>query len=149
MLYHVPQIESAVFEMRRVLAPGGRLIATTNAQGMAVHDLLADAIDSRLGAGKYPRWVVHDRFCSENGESLLRSSFDNVRAEHLDVKVVVKDPGIVVGYLESLEPSLRGSFPDDLWEPCLDEIRNRVARTTETYGSFTFTKRTTAFIATK
>ena len=149
MLYHVPQIERAAFELWRVLTPGGRLVATTNAQGMAAHDLLADAIDSRLGAGTYPRWVVHDRFCSENGESLLRSSFDDVRAEHLDVKVVVQDPGIVVRYLESLEPSLRGSFPDDLWEPCLDEITSQVTNATETYGSFTFTKRTTAFIATK
>ena len=149
MLYHVPQIEEAAFEIWRVLAPGGRLIATTNAQGMVVHDLLADAIDSRLGAGTYPRWVVHDRFCSENGEGLLRSCFDDVRAEHLDVKVVVQDPGIVVGYLESLEPSLPGSFPNDLWEPCLEEIRSRVVQATEAYGSFIFTKRMTAFIATK
>ena len=148
ILYHAPQIEEATFEIWCVLAPGGRLVATTNSQGMAVHDLLADAVYSRLGVGTYPRWVVHDRFCSENGEELLRAAFDEVRAEHLDVKVSVDNPGVVVGYLQSLEPSLRGSFPSHLWAPCLEDVRSRVAQDVEALGSFTFTKRTTAFIAT-
>jgi ubiquinone/menaquinone biosynthesis C-methylase UbiE len=38
MLYHVPDLDQAIAELRRVLCPGGTLLAATNGQGH-MHEL--------------------------------------------------------------------------------------------------------------
>jgi ubiquinone/menaquinone biosynthesis C-methylase UbiE len=51
ILYHVPDVPAAVAELRRIVRPGGTLLASTNSDGgMAeVHDLLDDAVSDVPG----------------------------------------------------------------------------------------------------
>lgn len=67
MLYHVSDVDLALAELRRVLRPGGRLVAVTNSR-----DHLAELADL-LGAERpeYP-------FSAENGEDQLRRHFRTV-----------------------------------------------------------------------
>lgn len=88
MLYHVPDIDAAVREMARVLAPGGRVSATTVGDGHMAE------IDGLVGAPT--SWS----FRLENGAGLLSSHFD-VHREIFPDALLITDPAAVVAYLKS------------------------------------------------
>jgi ubiquinone/menaquinone biosynthesis C-methylase UbiE len=91
MLYHATDVERAVSELARVLGPGGRLVAVTNAIDH-LHELweLAGRETSARAFG----------FRSENGEEALRRHFSYV--ERRDVRGwVVMDDDAVRRYAES------------------------------------------------
>jgi SAM-dependent methyltransferase len=80
MLYHVREIDEALAELARVLRPGGRLVAVTNA---ARHwQELMDV----LGVEREP-----SSFSGENGEELLRGHFAAI--ERRDADGVIVFPG--------------------------------------------------------
>lgn len=80
MLYHVREIDRALAELARVLRPGGRLVAVTNA---ARHwQELMDV----LGVEREP-----SSFSGENGEELLRGHFAAV--DRRDADGVIVFPG--------------------------------------------------------
>ena len=67
MLYHVARLEQALAELTRVLRPGGRLVAVTNAD-----DHLAELADLlQVPRPEYP-------FSAENGAALLERHFRDV-----------------------------------------------------------------------
>lgn len=69
ILYHVPDLDRALAELARVVKPGGRLVAATNAV-----DHLRELWDL---AGRAPS-IERFPFRSENGEEVLRRHFARV-----------------------------------------------------------------------
>jgi SAM-dependent methyltransferase len=67
MLYHVPSVDRALAELSRVVRPGGRLVAVTNAR-----DSLREFVDI-LGVER-----AESSFSAENGEEQLRKHFGTV-----------------------------------------------------------------------
>src|SRR5918995_2024526 len=64
LLYHVPDVDRAIAEVRRVLRPGGLFVAVTNGE--------AHLADLRVESGGSPAVT---RFSSQNGEKQLRAHF--------------------------------------------------------------------------
>jgi SAM-dependent methyltransferase len=95
VLYHVGR-ERALPELRRVLRPGGRLVATTNGEAnmREVRALLDEVGDV---------WTPSsEAFSLQNGAAQLRATFDAVERHDYDAGLEVPDLEPLVAYAGSL-----------------------------------------------
>jgi ubiquinone/menaquinone biosynthesis C-methylase UbiE len=78
MLYHVPDIDKAISEIRRVLKPDGRFYAGTGGLGhmKEMDDFIEEHMASRLHKG-FERMGM-GRFALENGAQYISKHFENV-----------------------------------------------------------------------
>ncbi|WP_370247765.1 class I SAM-dependent methyltransferase [Nocardioides sp.] len=90
MLYHVPDLDAALADLRRVIRPGGRLVAVTNGDGHTA--------TLRTAAGGTP---LVTGFSSENGEAALRRHFAEVVRVDLATRAVFPDRAAALAYLRS------------------------------------------------
>ena len=108
MLFHVPELDRALAELRRVLVRGGHLVAITNSeQHMA---------EARALAGIDMSGLVS--FSRENGRAVLRRVFDDVDQRDLDGFVMLDASGvrshiaamITMGHRAELIPDFDGKL---------------------------------------
>ena len=96
MLYHCPNIGSAVAELHRVLrsaVDGGVLIATTNGDGNMVesYELLAKAASAVLGQNVDPLVPSDSRFTLETGSVALKKSFESVTIHRTNGALIINN----------------------------------------------------------
>ncbi|HEX8033224.1 MAG TPA: class I SAM-dependent methyltransferase [Ktedonobacterales bacterium] len=164
MLYHVPDLDQAIAELRRVLRPGGTLLAATNGQGH-MRELWQLEKHAFIHAGVSPQTVaaLMERgraagalsFRLENGEQWLRRSFTDVRLERYPDELRVTEVEPLVAYfasLWSLDQMVEGAMatPQDqtlLHTRVVDSFRAIVQERIATDGVVRIAKDTGAFVA--
>lgn len=99
MLYHVPDLARGIAELRRVVCPGGWLVAATNGEAhlAAVRDLVAPLADVATVHGVEPL-----SFTLENGAAALGAEFGEVEAVRMDDALEVDDAEVQLAYLRSM-----------------------------------------------
>jgi ubiquinone/menaquinone biosynthesis C-methylase UbiE len=148
MLYHVPDRPRALAELRRVLRPGGRLVAVTNsAQHMrSLRALVEDAVQVAT-----PGWTMEDpsvkAFSMENGEAQLRTAFEHVESIEATeaAPVVLTDARIAADYVASTEDHYQPET-DRPWSDVVEDVRVAVQRQIDAVGSFQVQGRSGAFL---
>jgi ubiquinone/menaquinone biosynthesis C-methylase UbiE len=91
MLYHVPDLDRGLKEIRRVLKPGGRLFAATNGNGHMRE--LIDLI-RRIAPGYAQEQEITRSFTLENAPQVLSGHFSNVQVRRFlqDLDVTEFEP---------------------------------------------------------
>jgi SAM-dependent methyltransferase len=111
MLYHVPEPELAVRELRRITR--GRLVVGLN--GVDHHREMRELITAALvGLGHDPVPLVSDRFNLDQGETLLRRMFRSVTRYDFPTRLVLPGPEPVAAYVRSLSVTSQFADPDVL-----------------------------------
>jgi len=118
MLYHVPDRPKAIGELRRVLRPGGALIAATNGAGnMRELDSLVLAVAPNAVTAEWKASFRHP-FTLENGGGQLAPFFDPIEMRHYEDRLAVTEVDPLVAYILSIdapgfhEPEIIAAFTE-------------------------------------
>ena len=105
MLYHVPDIDKALCEIRRVLKPEGRFFAATNGEH--------GAIEAVLEMLNLPCTAIH-RFTLQNGIAQLAAHFQQIDCRRRDDALDITNLHDLIGYLRSMQGlTVLSDIPDD------------------------------------
>jgi SAM-dependent methyltransferase len=137
MLYHVPDRETAVRELRRVLVPGGACVAVTNG---ALHTRSLRALVERAAGQGTPGWRMTpatQAFTAENAAAQLGAAFGSVTCVRPPGQppVVIRDAAVAADYVASLA----SYYQDEIarpWPDVVEDVRHQVQAVIEDDGAF-------------
>jgi ubiquinone/menaquinone biosynthesis C-methylase UbiE len=135
MLYHVPNREKAIAEIRRVLKRGGTFIASTNGNGH-----MKEMVEYLQLADPGNPFIDHDFFTLENGRTQLQKYFDKVEIVEYPDSLMIDQVKPVINYIRSAIPEERRD------EIRLDFVRDVLKSTYNSEKTIQISKRTGIFI---
>jgi ubiquinone/menaquinone biosynthesis C-methylase UbiE len=138
MLYHVPHLDMALAEVKRVLVDNGRFICATNGNGH-MREL------TELGhAHNLPLQFRSETlsFRLENGADLLRPTFDQVERHDYDNHLAVTEVEPLIDYALSY-----GEAREQITPAQIAALRQHVAETIARAGYFRITTASGLFVA--
>lgn len=139
MLYHVPDRPKAITELKRVLKPGGRLIATTVGQSH-LKEMMAWYARIKTNG----RWKpVTNPFTLENGFEQLKSFFSDVKVSRYDDNLQVTEIEPILAYIRS------GIRAQDLLEAELAKLQDDLEKELQEKGLIFISKDSGLFEAIK
>jgi ubiquinone/menaquinone biosynthesis C-methylase UbiE len=141
MLYHVPDLPASLREIRRVLKPEGKLLATTNSERHMLR--MKELIFEFLGDEASPL-LSHLPFSLENGEAQLRRVFSLVQMRCLSGELNVTDSEVIVQYVLSVQSDTVKITPEKL-----HQLRQRAENEISSRGHIRFETAAGMFIAAK
>ncbi len=154
MLYHIPDLDRALSEIRRVLKPEGMLIAATNSvMNMPEFDQLKWRALGRLGVTDHnmePADSSTRGFRLEDGTRRLHHHFYAVVRYDLPGALVFPDVKPVVDYLNSMRDLEEPRMPRRVsWDDYMTIMTEQVQRLINHFGELTVTKLSGVLLATQ
>jgi ubiquinone/menaquinone biosynthesis C-methylase UbiE len=139
MLYHVPDRPKALAEIRRVLKPGGALIAATNGKGH-MRDL--DELVFRLipEARIWKDAIRSAPFTLENGRAQLEPFFEDIQMQLYPDELIVTEPEPLIAYVLSgdakhlLQGELLAQFRADVGREIAEKGAIRIGKSSGLYN---------------
>jgi SAM-dependent methyltransferase len=147
MLYHVPDLPAAVAELRRIVKPGGTLLASTNSErGMAeVNDLFGAAVSDVLG--RPVRGQPGNSFTTETGAAILATGFSDVTLHRHELPLAIPSAEPVVTYLDSIREPVLSYLGEPLdFDAVLGLVAARVEQVIREQGTFRAVNRSGVFV---
>ena len=136
MLYHVANVDDAVAEGARVLAPDGAYLVSTNAatDKAELTEVWQAAVADVIGGPAAGRVSFSRRFALEQAPGVLGGRFADV--DVLPLRSVIEAPSAepIIDYFRSYLPTL--DLPAGTAEPVLDAVRHRVTDRIGREGAF-------------
>ena len=147
MLYHVPDREAAIRELRRVVAPGGTCIAVTNGSRhtRSLRDLVERAVREQT-----PGWQLRPAthaFTAENAAAQLSTVFETITCVRpaSDSPVIIRDAAVAAGYVASLASHHQDETVRP-WADVAEDVRRQVQAVIDDQGAFITSGDLAAFI---
>jgi SAM-dependent methyltransferase len=135
MLYHVPDRDHAIAEIRRVLrASGSALFLTNSCRHLEeLNDMVASAL-SAVGSAETGAGRAYLGFSSESGDAELRRHFASVERRDVLSELVVTDARAIVEYVATM--SWIAGPTNGAARPVLREVERRSRAVIEADGAF-------------
>jgi ubiquinone/menaquinone biosynthesis C-methylase UbiE len=99
MLYHVPDLEKGLSEVKRVLKSGGKFYCATNGTG-GMHKFISEAYRQTLKSNAFEE-ILTSQFCLQNGKDVLYKYFKNVRRVDYEDSLAVTDTNDLMDWIKS------------------------------------------------
>lgn len=126
MLYHVPDLNKAFHEIKRVLKPGGTFYASTNGEKSMVElKRLVEEFDSKINFS--PQKLV-EKFGLKSGEKLINEFFNNSSIKLYEGRIVVNIPEPVVGYIKSINNDSKYFLESNREKEFYEYIKNEIQK---------------------
>ena len=147
MLYHVPDREAAISELRRVLAAGGTCIAVTNG---SQHTRALRALVELAVREETPGWQMRPAthaFTAENAAAQLAAGFASVSCVRpaSSPPVIIRDATVAADYIASLASHYQDETTRP-WDEIVEDVRQHVQAAIDDQGAFTTSGDLAAFI---
>jgi SAM-dependent methyltransferase len=148
MLYHVPDPQPAVAELRRIVRPGGRVVVTTNGDGHTIElkRILAEAARQVTGFEASTSWGHHE-FLPQQAFDLLSAEFDEVVLHDLTAAVPVLAPEVFTTAVASYPPESVGLTAGPEWSAILTVVGELVSQHFAEYGRLDLTSSAWGLVA--
>jgi SAM-dependent methyltransferase len=132
MLYHVPDKDAALHEIKRILRPNGHLIAATNSEtNMTELFTLRRQAMQQLNLSIDPvleERPLADLFTLENGRAILQTHFSHVQRHDLHSALVFPDPQPILDYIASSRDWYEKFLPETVtWDDLYQQIQKILA----------------------
>lgn len=154
MMYHLPDIDTAITEFRRVLKPEGVLMVATNStQSMPeLQVLMRRAIlllTRTAGTQVRPPVPASDLFALENGSRKLSHYFYAVVRHDLPSKLLFPDTEPLMRYLESTRSLREPQLPEDVnWDDVMMIMSQQATHLVNHLGEMSINKLAGVLLAT-
>lgn len=142
MLYHVPHLDTALAEIRRVLKPHGRFLAATNGDN---HMRELKELAFRVAGDAVPQKWPQLTFRLENGRDLLAPYFNDVSLRLFADGLAVTAVEPLMAYLHSM--ALTQEVGADQLTEEIAALEQHIAATIAAEGAYRIQKETGLFIA--
>ena len=142
MLYHVPHLDTALAEIRRVLKPHGRFLAATNGDN---HMRELKELAFRVAGDAVPQKWPQLTFRLENGRDLLAPYFDHVSLLPFADGLAVTAVEPLMAYLRSM--TLFSILQTDDMARQVAALEQHIVTTIAAEGAYRIQKETGLFIA--
>ena len=142
MLYHVPDLDKALAEIRRVLKDGGRFYATTN--GVNHMKELADLVQPLAPELPFVQRANSKAFGLENGRTKLERCFGDVSQRRYEDSLKVPEAEPLAAWVLSV----RGAT-DAFTDKNVAKLRHLIDKRIASTGSFHVTKSVGMFVASR
>jgi ubiquinone/menaquinone biosynthesis C-methylase UbiE len=149
MLYYVPDIQRALGEFRRVLRPGGVMIAATNgyAHNAEIRSLWHDAVAAVAGVQSGFAADPVSRFPLETGAQVIGRVFGQVERRDYRAWAEIPSADAVAAYLASSKDTRAAALPPgSSWESALAAAHERAEAIVRRHGVFRATTHTGIFL---
>ena len=144
MLYHVPDIEAAAAETRRVLRTDGVFVAVTN--GLTNTAELGGLLEAAVGTGWRIIRPADRHFSLETGASKLSGAFETVRRVDCPAsEVVINDLDVLAGYWRSLATNYEPEVGQP-WNDVVERALQLAKKATDDRGELRATTSIGAFV---
>jgi SAM-dependent methyltransferase len=148
MLYHVPDIDRALGEIRRALRPGGTALLVANGADdkREIRAWWRDAAD-RVAPGGFvePAWT--GRFSVDASLDAVRRVFPDARVEMLTGQFRFPTPAPVMAWVDSLRAGTEEEIGASVWDAVAAELQGRIERQIDRHGHFAVTKASGVVVA--
>lgn len=146
MLYHVPDQEAAAAELRRVVRPGGVMVATTASQDNQVE--LRAIVEQAVGAGWTWQRPSAASFHLEGAAAVLGTAFEDVTLVEAPARrIFITDVDAMADYVASSGEVFARTLPvGHTWDDVVEAVRAATAEAVAAEGALVVTGRLGALV---